>query len=350
MGGLRSMAKDYKWTMNVMVGRGSFAESITRKWTERPVGVEPAALAGGIPATPDHDLRFRGGKTIPQLSFANFYVGGSAAWNSTDVTNINNALSAIMSDRRLNNVIVQYYPAGTNISSNFIGSSFLPGPPPPVVSRGDIDALVNSAVTDQLLAGADLGSTVINLLLPEGTVLTTDEAPTGGARRSTASQAKRYTSPAPGRHALGRGEAAIRETASSTDGLGGYHGSIHKGPQTLYFAVGVFSKGNNGIDAFGVPWKNVVATFYHELCEARTDSDVEDANRNNDLSFIGWNSDQREECGDLPIFEDPGLNRVFQEIELASGGGSSPIQLQYSDAVHGPEGPIDNPDPPAPRS
>src|SRR5690349_4191117 len=122
------MAKDYKWTMNVVVGRGSLAESITRKWAERPVGLEPAALAGGIPATPEHDLRFRGGKTIAQLSFANFYVGGSEAWQDSDVTNINNALSAIMNDLRLNNVMVQYFPSGTRISSNFLGSSFLPGP------------------------------------------------------------------------------------------------------------------------------------------------------------------------------------------------------------------------------
>src|SRR5579863_4506031 len=141
------MAKDHKWSMNVVVARGSLAESITRKWTAAPMGAiaEPGALAGGIPATPDHNLVFRGGKTIPHLNFANFYVGGQAVWDAADVANIDKALKAIMSDRRLNNVIVQYFPAG-NISSNFLGSTFLPGPPPPVVSRGDIDALVNSAL------------------------------------------------------------------------------------------------------------------------------------------------------------------------------------------------------------
>jgi hypothetical protein len=342
------MTKKYTWTMNLVVGRGSLAESIARKWAEAPVTVEPAALAAGIPETPDHDLRFRGGKTIPELSFTNFFVGGNAAWNPTDVTNINNALSAIMSDQRLNNVIVQYFPNGTNLSSNFLGSSFLAAPPPSVVSRGDVDALLKSAVIDQLLAGADFASIVINLMLPEGTVLTTDETPAAATQQKAASRAKNYASPAKG-HALGRGEASTRETADSKNGLGGYHGSIHDGGRTFYFAIGVFSKGDNGIDAFGVPWKNVVATFYHELCEVRTDSDVEDANRNQDLSFIGWNSNQGEECGDLPIFEDPGLNRVFQEIELANAAGTSPVQFQYSNHVHGPEGPIDNPDPPATR-
>ena len=63
------MANDYKWSMNVVVARGSLAESIARKWAVAPMGAvaEPRALAGGIPATPDHDLVFRGGKTIPQL-------------------------------------------------------------------------------------------------------------------------------------------------------------------------------------------------------------------------------------------------------------------------------------------
>jgi hypothetical protein len=342
------MAQKYKWTMNVVVGRGSLAESIARKWSEEPVHVEPGALASGIPATPDHDLRFRGGKTIPRLNFGNFFVGGNALWNDSDVTNINNALKAIMADRRLNNVIVQYFPAGTQISSTFLASSFLPGPPPSVVSRADIDGLVRQAVKDALVAGADFSSTVINLMLPENTVLTTDDGQTSGTQRDAITRPSEYQSPSDG-HSLGHGEAATRETADSKNGLGGYHGSIHNGDRTFYFAVGVYSKGDNGIDAFGVPWKNVTATFYHELCEVRTDSDVEDANRNQDLSFIGWNSEQGEECGDLPIFEDPGLTRVFREVELADVAGKSPVQFQYSNAVHGPEGPIENPNSPSPK-
>jgi hypothetical protein len=64
------MANGGKWSMNVVVARGSLAESITRKWAEVPMGAvaEPGALAGGIAATPDHDLVFRGGRTIPQLT------------------------------------------------------------------------------------------------------------------------------------------------------------------------------------------------------------------------------------------------------------------------------------------
>jgi hypothetical protein len=58
---------------------------------------------------------------------------------------------------------------------------------------------------------------------------------------------------------------------------------------------------------FDQPWKNVVATFYHELNEARTDPDVEDAIRaGNDpaaIKFLGWVSRKGEECGNFPVFE-----------------------------------------------
>jgi hypothetical protein len=144
----------------------------------------------------------------------------------------------------------------------------------------------------------------------------------------------------------------------STQGLGGYHGSIHVGTgpdeQIIYYAIGVFSEQradgtNNGIPVFDQPWKNVVATFYHELNEARTDPDVEDAIRAGDdpnaTSFLGWTSSQGEECGDFPVFEANPLSQVFQEVELTDNSGTVPIQFQYSDADHGPGEPRDTPAP-----
>jgi len=104
----------------------------------------------------------------------------------------------------------------------------------------------------------------------------------------------------------------------------------------------------NGIPVFDQPWKNVVATFYHELNEARTDPDVEDAiragNDPNAVSFLGWTSQQGEECGDFPVFEANPLTQVFQEVPLTNGPGTAPVQFQYSNAVHGPEGPTPNPE------
>jgi hypothetical protein len=40
------------------------------------------------------------------------------------------------------------------------------------------------------------------------------------------------------------------------------------------------------------------------------------------------------------------LTEVFQEVELTDNSGTVPIQFMYSDAVHGPEGPIAQAHPP----
>jgi hypothetical protein len=105
----------------------------------------------------------------------------------------------------------------------------------------------------------------------------------------------------------------------------------------------------NGIPVFDQPWKNVVATFYHELNEARTDPDVEDAIRAGDdpsaVKLLGWTSNQGEECGDFPVFEADPLSKVFKEVRLTDGSGTVPVQFQYSNAVHGPEGPRSTPAP-----
>jgi hypothetical protein len=41
---------------------------------------------------------------------------------------------------------------------------------------------------------------------------------------------------------------------------------------------------------FGQPWKNVAATIYHQLNEARTDPDVDDAIRTGDSTRLGFTS------------------------------------------------------------
>ena len=130
----------------------------------------------------------------------------------------------------------------------------------------------------------------------------------------------------------------VQDDADSLNGLGGYHGSVHvSGTDTVYYAVGVYSQTEadgtvNGIPVFDQPWKNVVATFDHELNEARTDADVEDAiragNNLNANSFLGWVSDQGEECGDFPVSEAGGnLTEVFQEVELTDNSRSRAVHV-----------------------
>jgi len=329
--------------MNVYVRRGSHAEKHFRK---RTGSLSPKAIAPGIPPSPDHDLKFQGGKTIQDLRFMNFYVGGDA-WDTGDIANIDNALSQAMSDQDLNNVMVQYFPGP--ITTTFDGSETLPGSPPAVMSQGDVEQLVATFFSGGKLTGHDLTTTLFNFMLPPGTVLNTDTATTGGGEHVVSGVNRQA--------AAVKSEAAVpkalvpKDEADSLNGLGGYHGSVHvSDTDIIYYAVGVYSQTEadgtvNGIPVFDQPWKNVVATFYHELNEARTDADVEDAilagNNPNANSFLGWVSDQGEEIGDFPVSEAGGnLTEVFQEVELTDNSGTVPIQFMYSDAVHGPEGPI----------
>lgn len=329
--------------LNVHTRPHSKAEKSTREKGVLSIkATMPTALAPGIQPSPSHDLVFRGGKTIPNLHYANYYVGGPRAWKMNEIKLIDAALAAAMTDKNLNNVMQQYFP-GKLVSANFQGSRILGGPPAAVVSQGDIENLVRRMFVAKQFDGLDLTSTILCFMLPRGTILNTDEMPTGGT----------IPMETKGKKPIVRSAAIpIENDEDSVNGLGGYHGSIHitqRGKRViLYYAVGVYSETRgrftNGIPVFDQSWKNIVATFYHELQEARTDPDVEDAIRAGDNPnadrFLGWTSAQGEECGDYPVFEVDDLKKVFKEVPLTNGKGSVPIQLQYSNAAHGPEGPI----------
>jgi len=339
--------KHFALPMRVTLAHGSKAEKGFRRRATIP---EPEVLAPGLHPTPAHNLLFHGGNLLPDLEFFDFFVGGAAAWQQADIQSIDQGLEKAMTDQHLNNVMSQYFRGG-RITTVFKGSDILAGPKPAVVSQGDVEALVSRLFRGGALNGFDLSKTVFNFMLPSGTLLNTDEAPTAGALSShVESAAQARTPPNP---------AIPHEEEDSTQGLGGYHGSVHvgsgAGQKTIYYAIGVFSEvlpdgTTNGIVAFSQPFKNVIATFYHELNEARTDPDVEDAiragNSPNAVKFLGWTSKQGEECGDFPVFEANPLSQVFKDVTLTTGPGTVPVQFQYSNAVKGPEGPRATPDPP----
>ncbi len=278
-----------------------------------------AVLAPGFQAEPGLDLRYLGGKTIPRLTFANIYLGG---WDAGERTRIDRAVAAAMADPHLNNVLAQYFPRGT-VASTFAGSRSHPGLVGPRVYRDTVEAIVSELDRDGALAGLDLGASAVCVLLPEGAVLVDGDSGDRG------------------------------EQVDSTHGLGGYHGSVHvrrggRRRETVYYAVAVYSKDANGIVAFAEPWQNVCATLYHELCEIRTDPDVEDAIRAGATPagerLLGWYSPRGGEIGDVPMAEAQGqVELVMQEVPLADGSGTVPIQLMWSNAVDGPEGPISRP-------
>ncbi len=312
--------------------RGGGARS--RRLTAQTIAAstpQNGALANGLPPSPQEDLRYRGGRTIRDLTFYNVYVGGQAAWDPQDWRNIDKALAAAMSDAYLNNVIRQYFN-NQPIGNTFKGSFFLSGWKPQFVAKADLERQVSGLYSGGAFKGMDLPNTVINFMLPRGTVLGDPSA--GAAEAPVSNKAIPH-----------------EEAEDSTGGLGGYHGSVHVNGATVYYAVGVYSErlpngGSNGIPVFDQNWKNVVGTFYHELQEARTDPDVGDAVAGlgpDPSRWLGWTSDSGNEIGDYPIAEAKQLSSVFMEVPLADGSGYVPVQLQYSNAVHGPEGPIPYP-------
>lgn len=289
-----------------------------------------SALAPGSSATPHEDLKYRGGRTIRDLVYISLFVGGSQVWDAQDWRSIDRHLAAAMSDPHLNNVLRQYF-GNQPVSATFQRSYFLSGWQPQRVTKDDLERQLLGLHSAGAFSGYDLAKTCINVVLPRGTILSD---PGGGPAR------------------LGSGTAIPQdEAADSTGGLAGYHGSIQAGGDTIYFATAVYSERlsngtTNGIPVFDQNWKNVVATLYHQLQEVRTDPDVDEALRDGTPAgtrFLGWTSDSGLEIGDYPILGAQQLRQVFVEVPLADGSGTVPIQLPYSNAVHGPEGPIPTP-------
>ena len=299
---------------------------------------EHAARAGVFRAHPGLNLKFFGGKTIEHLTFTHVYLGGKKAWSVDDIAAIDHALPAAMQDPHLNNVLAQYYADGKPTTA-FKPSRILEDPLPAIVHRDTIESIVASLDRANGLSGFDLASSVFCFLLPRGVVLVDGDSGAKAEHDGDDDDDEPQFNP------------TLREQNEADDskhGLGGFHGSLHPHgarTETVYYAVGVYSEGGNGIVAFDEPWKSICATFYHELCEARTDPDVEDAIKLGDTpaadKLIGWYSPKGGEIGDIPM-EEAGahLETVMREVPLANGKRTVPIQLMWSNAVGGPEGPI----------
>jgi hypothetical protein len=307
--------------MRIQARPGSLVEARHYRYPQRG-WAQPDAIAGGIPSDASADLVFHGGKTVPQMVFQNIFLGGQASWLVSDIDSINTAITLAMQDRKLNNVVKQYFDSGVNLTCDPRPLLVLEEAKPVELGEPDVQQLVARLLQQGKVSDSDLGTTIFNLVLPPGTVLKLDQD-------------------------------------NSLGGLGGYHGSVHfqhnGQSQTAYYSANVFSQtladGQvNGIPAFDASWKDVVGTLYHEINEFRTDADVRDAiATGKDDGVLGWMGAQGE-IGDQPIAmagQLGHLQRVFQEVLSSTGGGRVPVQFLYSNAAHGAEGPINEPDPPA---
>jgi hypothetical protein len=307
--------KNFPYPMRVQVSPGSEAEYRHYRAAARRSGenIEREALAPGVSASPKEDLIFRGGKTFPQMGFQNIYLGRASDFAPGDVESIDDAITRVIRDEQLKNIIQQYFP-GKTLAYDVAPSVILDENRRNEMDEPDVQNKIIDLFDRNLILATDHDRTIFNLVLPPDTILKLDGS-------------------------------------SSERGLGGYHGSVHfsRGGQTrtLYYSANVYSAirsgRRNGIPFFSTPWKNVVCTLYHELIESQTDPDVNDAILQNDRRFIGFNSDRGgKEIGDQPISANS-LDKVFKEVLTLPGPSPTPVQFMYSNAVHGAEGPDEKP-------
>ena len=303
----------FTFPMRIQVAPGSEAEYRHYRTAARRSGdIIREALAPGVSASPQDDLIFRGGKTLPRMGFQNIYLGHPSDFAPGDVESIDDAITRIMRDEKLQGIIQQYFP-GKKLEYDIARSVILDENRRNEMDEPDVQNKVIDLFDSNLLVTTDLDRTVFNLILAPDTVLKLSGS-------------------------------------SSRAGLGGYHGSVHftrdGQTRTLYYSANVYSAvrsgRRNGIPFFSTPWKNVVCTLYHELIESQTDPDVNDAIRTNDLRFIGFNSQFGQEIGDQPISANT-LDKVFKEVLTLPGPKPTPVQFIYSNSVHGAEGPDEKP-------
>ena len=201
-------------------------------------------------------LTFHGGKVLRSPDVVPVYVG--AYWQTTqgkqDRVRNDAAMAALVKDPG-QTAIWKEYRGGPGTTSP---SKVLAAVSHREFSKEDVEALVEAQIRAGNLDASD-PERVFTLVLPPGATLHDGEA-------------------------------------SSTAGLGGFHGNVTaRDGHPVYYAVVVYSERSgdtvNGIDFTGTPIDNVTITESHEVTEAVTDPDVGLAIQSGDPRYLGWYDD-----------------------------------------------------------
>ena len=201
-------------------------------------------------------LTFHGGKVLRSPDVVPVYVG--PYWQTLDGkrdrARNDVAMAALVKDPGQTGIWKEY-GAGPGTTSL---SKILPGVTHRDFSKEDVEALVDAQVRAGVFDTSD-PERIFSLVLPPGVTLADGEA-------------------------------------SSTVGLGGFHGNvIGRDGRPVYYAVVVYSERTgsrlNGIDFTGTPIDNVTITESHEITEAVTDPDVGLAIQTGDPHYLGWYDD-----------------------------------------------------------
>ncbi len=275
---------------------GSPAERVYRSRLAKNSAI--ASATGAVPGQ-SRKLIYRGGKTLRDLAYVNLYLGGEDQWKQSDVLKIDKSIQAAMTDARLNEQLKPFFN-GKNVTSVALPSHPLSGSVPKKISRSDLHQTLKSLHAQGYLEDYDLEVTVFNILVPSSVVLTDDA-----------------------------------DDVDSLSGLAGYHGSVKADRDRIYYTSVAFAEKRPdgkeiGIPVFSEGWKNTVAALYHQLQEVRTNPDSEevlnDPSNPKASEKLGWTTDAGEEIGDLLLHDAQNLSAVIQEVPLADGSGTVPIQ------------------------
>ena len=201
-------------------------------------------------------LTFHGGKVLRSPDVVPVYVG--AFWETPqgkqERARNDAAMAALVTD-----------PGQTGLWQEYGGGPGTTSPSPVLAgidrhdfSKEDVEALVQAQIRSGALDASD-PERIFTLVLPPGATLHD-----GGA--------------------------------SSTSGLGGFHGNVTaRDGHPVYYAVVVHSERSgartNGIDFTGTPIDNVTITESHEITEAVTDPDVGLAIETGNPRYLGWYDD-----------------------------------------------------------
>lgn len=201
-------------------------------------------------------LTFHGGKVLRSPDVVPVYVG--PYWQTSagkrDLARNDAAMAALVKDPGQTEIWKEY-GGGPGTTS---ASKVIPGVTHRDWSKEDVEALVQAQVRAGSLDASD-PERVFTLVLPPGATLRDGEA-------------------------------------SSTAGLGGFHGNVTAPDgHPVYYAVVVYSQRTgdelNGIDFTGTPIDNVTITESHEVTEAVTDPDVGLAIQTGNPRYLGWYDD-----------------------------------------------------------
>jgi hypothetical protein len=211
---------------------------------------------GGTTTVETGHLTFHGGKVLRSPDVVPVYVG--AYWQTLpgrrDRARNDAAMAALVKDPGQTGLWREYGGGpGTTSPSKLVG-----GIARRDYSKEDVEALVLAQVRSGAFDSSD-PERIFTLVLPPGVTLHDGEA-------------------------------------SSTSGLGGFHGNVIAGDgHPVYYAVVAYSQRSgarvNGIDFTGTPIDNVTITESHEITEAVTDPDVGLAIETGNPHYLGWYDD-----------------------------------------------------------